>query len=105
MKKSVLFFGLVVLILACQNGQKGNEESSNAEINVKKLFKIHCVLCHGVDGTLQMNGAKDLTKSPLTLLERKEIITRGKNTMTAFGDILSKKEIEALAKYTLNIKK
>lgn len=100
-----LFVGviMVLFILACANTTAPND-GPKSKINTMKLFRIHCVTCHGADGKLGDNGAKDLTQSPLTIRERIEIITNGKNVMTEFGTVLTKGEIEALAKYTLQLK-
>ncbi len=69
------------------------------------VFRQRCVTCHGADGTLGLNGAKDLTQSALTLEERVNIITNGKKLMTPFGTVLTPEEIQAVAEYTLTLKK
>ena len=69
------------------------------------LFRQYCVTCHGADGTLGLNGAKDLTQSTLSLAERITQSTNGKNMMTPFRDVLSTEEIKAVAEYTLRLKK
>lgn len=69
------------------------------------VFRKYCVTCHGADGKLGLNGAKDLTQSTLTLDERLNIITHGKKLMTPFGELLSPEEIKAVAEYTLSLKK
>lgn len=69
------------------------------------VFRRHCVICHGADGTLGLNGAKDLTQSALPLEERIEQITNGKNMMTPFRDVLPPEEIKAVAEYTMRLKK
>jgi len=102
MKQLSVFIFMILFILACANKNPG-DGNENAGMDVIKLFRTHCVTCHGADGKLGDNGAKDLTKSPLTLRERMVIIKEGKNVMTKFGDVLSKEEIEALAKYTLRL--
>lgn len=89
---------LVVLIFMISCGEK--KESVNVG---KVVYTQNCQLCHGVDGKLGLNGSKDLTKSELTLSQRIEIISNGKNAMTPFRNILSKKEIEAVAGYTLTL--
>lgn len=71
----------------------------------RQIFRTHCVLCHGAKGDLQLNGAKVLGESELTLEERILVITNGRNTMTPFSKILSPEEIEAVAKYTFTFKK
>jgi cytochrome c6 len=69
------------------------------------IFRKNCVVCHGADGKLGLNGAKDLTLSERPKGERIEIITNGKNLMTPFGKILTADEIEAVTDYTLSLKK
>jgi cytochrome c6 len=69
------------------------------------IFRQKCVTCHGADGTLGLNGAKDLSQSILPLEERINRITHGKNLMTPFATILSPEEIKAVADYTLTLKK
>lgn len=64
------------------------------------IFRQYCVVCHGADGKLALNGAKDLTVSVLTLEERVNIVANGKKLMTPFNEILSPEEIKAVAEYT-----
>lgn len=68
------------------------------------IFRQYCVTCHGADGKLQLNGARDLTLSALSLEERIGQITNGKTLMTPFRGVLSPAEIEAVAKYTLRFR-
>ena len=91
----------VVLTIACSssNGQ-GSEAALNQEPDGEKIFKTNCVICHGIKGNLQLNGAKVLGESELSLEERILVIKNGRNTMTPFGGLLSDEEIEAVAKYT-----
>jgi cytochrome c6 len=69
------------------------------------VFRQYCITCHGSDGKLGLNGAKDLTVSPLTNEERINIITNGRKMMTPFKEVLSPEEILAVADYTLSLKK
>lgn len=73
-------------------------------INARSLFKQSCSVCHGLDGKLGANGSKDLSLSVLPVEERVQIITNGKGLMTPFGSILKPEEIQAVAKYTLQLK-
>lgn len=68
------------------------------------VFRKYCVSCHGADGKLGLNGAHDLSKSVLSVEERVVQITKGKNLMTPFGEILSPEEIRAVAEYTTTFK-
>lgn len=65
-----------------------------------RIFKTHCVNCHGMDGKMGFNGAKDLTETELTMSQRKLLIANGKETMMAFKNILSSEEITAVARYS-----
>ena len=99
LKLIIGLFGLMFIIISCGESRKLKDES------VKESFKQYCALCHGMDGSLQLNGAKDFSKSVLTLDERVEIITNGKNTMTPFKGILSPEQIQELAEYTMKFSK
>ena len=69
------------------------------------IFRQYCVVCHGADGKLGLNGAKDLTASVLTMEERINVIANGRKLMTPFNEILSADEIKAVAEYTQTLKK
>ena len=69
------------------------------------IFRQKCVICHGADGTLGLNGAKDLSQSVLPIEERINTITNGRKLMTPFGTILTPDEIKAVATYTQTLKK
>lgn len=103
MKKAILFSGVIIssiLNFACDN----KKPQLTMKIDGEKLYKQNCVICHGLDGKLGVNGSKDLTKSDLTLDERVTIITKGKGAMAPYEKVLSKKEIRAIAKYTQKLK-
>ena len=93
------------IILSCDNK---NASSTNPKpvvtIDGEKIFRQNCVVCHGADGKLGVNGSKDLTVSELSTDERYAIISKGKGVMTAFENILSIGEIKAVADYTLSLK-
>ncbi len=90
-----------ILYFSCNSGGK-NSPSEGEEVT--KLWKQNCALCHGNDGRLGVNGAKDLRLSELSLGPRKDIITKGKGLMVGFENTLSADQIEALAKYTFTFK-
>ena len=85
-----------------------NSESSTAAAasapDGQKIFRTYCITCHGLDGKLALNGAKDLSVSEVPLDERIAQITNGKNLMTPFKGILTEEEIQAVAEYTLTLK-
>lgn len=114
-KYYILFISLCIGCIACSNetpsykksGSKNKAKSktvSSKNTDGAKIFKRLCVACHGIDGKLEMNGAKDFNKSTMSLEERKLIIANGKGLMTPFKEMLSPKEIEAVAAYTMKFK-
>lgn len=101
---------LVALIMASCGSSEAKEAStatsttanageSLAKVDALKLYNLNCKLCHGNDGKLGLSGAKDLAASILTRDERIAIIRNGKGGMAAYKEVLTKKEIEALADY------
>jgi cytochrome c6 len=110
----MLFCIVVVVVQACESAEEkiarraaeANQKSSQAAApDGLAVFRQNCVTCHGTDGTLGLNGAKDLSQSILPLEERVNIITNGKKLMTPFGAILSPAEIQAVAAYTQALQK
>jgi len=98
-----------LMVFACGNdATTKNIASSKPLSNLEKgmkIYKKYCVACHGLNGKMGMNGAKDLTQSQLSLTERKLLIANGKNTMTAFKSILDAEEIKLVAEYTMSLPK
>jgi len=50
-------------------------------------------------GNMGLNGSFDLTTSKLTLEERIEVITNGRNTMMPYKTVLKENEIKEVAEY------
>lgn len=75
------------------------------KIEPEVLYKKNCSICHGRKGKLGIGGAANLSKSTMDVSEAVTIITEGKGAMTPFSEILSNKEIKALAKYIQTLKK
>jgi mono/diheme cytochrome c family protein len=93
-------------ITACQqgtsqnNGRLGESEMANGE----KIYLQYCKMCHGVDGTLGLNGAANLKKSTLTNTQAIDIVKEGRNTMQPYRELLNEEEIEAVATYAMKLK-
>lgn len=68
-------------------------------IDGEEIYKIYCVACHGMDGKLGLNGAKDLGESLLSREEQILVVTKGRNAMTPFESVLTKEQIEAVVSY------
>ncbi len=102
MYKLMILLFLAVLIIACAGKENNTTASKN---DGEAIYKKYCVLCHGIDGKLGLNGSKDITISLLTEAERVVQITKGKNTMTPYEGILSPEEIKAVAAYSMSLTK
>ncbi len=96
-----LFLGFAVLYFSCAEGNKNSDSRARNPVD---LWKQNCTICHGKDGSLAINGAKDLKLSDLSMESRELVIKKGKGLMIGFEDRLSDKEIKALAQYTLTFK-
>lgn len=72
-----------------------------------QLFEVHCAGCHANGGNIIRRG-KNLKQKALqrngvdTLAAVTEIVTNGKNNMSAFRDRLSAEEIEIVSAYVLD---
>ena len=98
MKKYIVIIVCVTACaLACSSTQSGKAP------NAKAIYNQYCKLCHGADGTLELNGAKDFRLSELDVEERVQVITNGRKLMTPFKEILSEEEIRAVAEYTVRL--
>lgn len=80
------------------------QNMQNVLANAKPIFIAKCAACHGMDGKMMANGAKDLTLSTKTLEQRVKIIAKGKNLMPGFEYQFSEGDIQALAIYTQMLK-
>jgi cytochrome c6 len=98
------FFILASFLLLFSCGDNQNTTKFGQPADGKTVFQQYCVLCHGANGKLGVNGAKDLTVSPLTLEERIQVITDGRKIMASYKNILTADEIKVVAEYTMGMK-
>ncbi len=98
--KYLLLFTIILLFTFCES----NVKKSVKPLTGKDIFRKNCVLCHGIKGDLMTNGAKDLRLSEMSLDERIQVITYGRNVMTGFEQQLSPEEIKLVAEFTLSLK-
>lgn len=107
---------MMLVVFACSGGgdssssedtTASNESTAPAEPEKpdgQKIYRTYCITCHGMDGKLALNGAKDLSISEIPLEERITQVTEGKNLMTPFKGILSEEQIQAVSEYTMTLK-
>jgi mono/diheme cytochrome c family protein len=95
----------LLVFYSCGNNSSVKSAAEIKPISGQNIFEENCTACHGSDGKLCALGAKDLSKSNLDKTQMIEIITNGKSTMTSFGTVLSKEEIESVADYIQTLRK
>ncbi len=117
MKKMILFAVIAILVIACGNSTSENNSSSSAGAtnttasadapDGEKIYKQYCVTCHGLYGDMGASGAYNLTSSTLSLEERLNVITNGREgtTMVGFKSILDEEKIKAVAQYIEKLRK
>lgn len=98
---AAFLLALVVGIFAWGSPAVAAETSNGAQ-----LFEIHCAGCHPKGGNIIRRGKnlkqQALKRNQMDSLEAiAEIVTHGKNNMSAFGDRLSTSEIQAVSAYVL----
>ncbi|MEO6130922.1 MAG: cytochrome c [Saprospiraceae bacterium] len=103
MYKLVVSLILLAFVIACAGKEKAPTGTANVAEG-EQIFKKNCIICHGTDGKLGVNGAKDLTVCKFTLEEREMQIKKGKNAMTPFEGILTESQIKSVAAYTQTLK-
>lgn len=69
------------------------------------IFTEKCAVCHGTDGKLMLNGAKDLSISKLTSSEISEMVKSGKGSMPGFNGVFNEEQLASLTTYVEGLKK
>lgn len=118
MRKVLFFAAFVGFMVACGGAEETSDSNTEAEnttastaepaapaVDGEKVYKQNCIACHGLYGDMGASGAFNLQTSELTVEERINVITNGRNTMAAWGSLLSEDQIRAVAEYTTTLKK
>lgn len=74
-------------------------QAANSDLPGYSIYMENCKLCHGKSGDLGLSGASNLRKSTLTLDEKINVITNGRNGMAPHKNILTPDEITQVATY------
>jgi cytochrome c6 len=106
MKRILLIIGTpVLLFMACSSSDAHADGKGRQPVDQgAKLFTMHCTLCHGKDGRLGLNGAKDLSRSLLSAEEMLAIVTNGKGVMMPYKNALSKAELDAVVAHVRTLR-
>ena len=105
MTRTLLTIGSIALfVLACGGSEAPATMDESAGVSKgEQLFLSNCTLCHGRDGKLGFNGAKDLTVSTLTKEEMIALVTNGKGLMMPYKNTLTAKDIEAVVQHVRSL--
>lgn len=96
---------LTVMAMACGSGTPPNGAAMEGMPPTgDELFALHCTLCHGKNGKLGINGAKDLTASALSRDEMIALVTEGKGAMMPYKHVLTKKQVEMVVDHLRTLK-
>lgn len=97
MKKQVVFLLMAFVALAAFR-TRGEPEG-------KKVYEIHCLRCHGIDGSKKPFGGGRLARSELNDAGVMQVIRNGKGLMPSFGKTLTESEIRSLLIYVKSFRK
>ena len=81
-----------------------DNENYDITTHGQALFAAQCAVCHGVDGTLELSGAKNLQMSQVDDQYIENIIRTGKNTMPKMEGKYSDQELKALVIYIKSLR-
>jgi mono/diheme cytochrome c family protein len=97
----IILFFLISFYFACKSssGNGSNESPLDDQLNGQKIYKKHCINCHGYDGDMGAHGAFNLQHSTLSFDEKKMVVLKGRNAMTPFEKVLTEPEIDAVVTY------
>ncbi len=84
--------------------ESGLNSSDKKEMG-KATYLNYCEKCHGEDGKKGFMGALNLAESTLNPAEITAVISEGRNTMTAYKEVLTAEQMEAVTSYVESLKK
>ena len=93
-------YGLAEMNVKAMSGGKVDTSAAKDPLEAGKFIfqEKNCIGCHGADGKLAANGAKDLSVTTLTLDQQKALIKSGKTPMPAYND-LTEEQLNELTAY------
>lgn len=101
----LLIFGAYGLAEAAKKNRVAEVAAgATPQETAKAMYVANCVVCHGEDGALGVQGAANLQTSTLTEAEIVTIIRKGKNLMPPFVG-WDDNQLKILAEYTKSLRK
>jgi cytochrome c6 len=104
--RKILTIAFVAIILFFTSNNLQSIAAENNTINAAKIFEVNCAGCHPNGGNIIRRGKnlkqKALQKNKLDSIDSiADLVTHGKNNMSAFGDRLSRDEIQQVSAYVI----
>ncbi|HNR85629.1 MAG TPA: cytochrome c [Taishania sp.] len=104
-----LLVGITVVSCSSNSSESANKNETEQQVSAfdaVNLFNTHCSTCHGLDGSLGVGGAKDLSKSAMDLTAIRKTIQSGTiGGMPRFKETFTTQEIDAVAQYVITLKR
>ncbi|MFZ1687471.1 MAG: cytochrome c [Flavobacteriales bacterium] len=95
--RAVTLLAIVAMAMACGEAPDATKAvADDGRPDGEGIYGMYCELCHGADGKLGVNGAKDLTQSLLSRDEMLAVVSHGRKTMAAYATVLNAAQIEAV---------
>jgi mono/diheme cytochrome c family protein len=105
MKRILVIIGSpVLLFFACGSNGMADMDGRQPKDMGAQLYGMHCSLCHGKDGGLGLNGARDLRRSMLSVAEMKAIVLNGKGVMMPYKNALTTAEVDAVVAHVRTLR-
>ncbi|MEO6656221.1 MAG: cytochrome c [Pyrinomonadaceae bacterium] len=108
-KLIILFLFLSLGLFACFNSKPVRYSITQSKAYEASLFRQHCAICHGPEGEGKtINDGQlvpNMREGALKFKTEAEIykqLADGGNGMTPFRDILTKRELDLLAKFIVD---
>lgn len=102
MKKSFILCIVLMAVIASCSKKSAPTTGTAAKVDVATIVDKNCK-CHGPDGI--SGKAPNLAKSNMDKDGLIKIINKGEGHMPGFEDVLSQREVSALADWILTLKK
>lgn len=94
---------LIVLTCYCAGNVAAQPTKTTFE-NGRIVFQNNCIRCHGYEGNLGKQGAKNLQVSKLNDSQLLEIISNGKWAMPKWKKLLTPEQLSAVALYVKSLR-
>jgi mono/diheme cytochrome c family protein len=102
--RSTFLLLVAVLLVSCGEEPRSNGSPEKPMSTGERVYEQHCTLCHGHEGGMMVGGAKDLRISTITREEAVAIVTKGRNAMMPYENVLKPDEINAVVDHVLTLR-